>query len=64
MTTYCGHCGETIEARDHTACLERLRMEPPRYCTRCRRRMVVQVVPAGWTAKCVEHGVVTAGRHG
>ena len=56
--TYCGHCGEALEARDHGACVERMHMEPPRYCEHCRRRMVVQVVPLGWTARCVEHGDV------
>ncbi|WP_455769329.1 biotin synthase auxiliary protein BsaP [Paenarthrobacter ureafaciens] len=33
-------------------------MEPPRYCTVCRRRMKVQVTPLGWTAECSRHGVV------
>lgn len=60
--TYCGQCGETADARDHAQCEERLRMEPPRYCTQCRRRMVVQVVPRGWTAKCVEHGELSSPR--
>jgi hypothetical protein len=32
-------------------------LEPPRYCGFCRRRLVVQVTPRGWTARCVEHGV-------
>ena len=58
METVCGLCGEDLVARDHTRCVDLLRMEPPRFCAQCRRRMVVQVVPAGWSAKCVEHGVV------
>ena len=29
------------------------------YCSRCRRRMVVQVLPTGWTARCSEHGTRT-----
>jgi len=33
-------------------------LEPPRFCPACRRRMVVQVTPAGWSASCVEHGSV------
>lgn len=53
---YCGHCGEPAGEGLHLACAERLRMEPPRYCTACRRRMVVQVTPVSWTATCVEHG--------
>lgn len=36
----------------------RLGLEPPRYCGRCGRRMVVQVVPTGWTARCSRHGSV------
>lgn len=48
---FCGWCGEP---GTHPECADEL--EPPRYCTRCRRRMVVQVHPTGWTARCVEHG--------
>ena len=59
METYCGHCGEAGEARDHIGCATRLVLEPPRFCTSCRRRMKVQVTPRGWTASCVEHGVLT-----
>lgn len=36
----------------------RLGLEPPRYCGQCGRRMVVQVVPTGWTARCSRHGSV------
>jgi hypothetical protein len=61
MNTFCGHCGESLDARDHNACEQRLHMEPPRFCTQCRRRMVVQVVPRGWSARCVEHGELTSG---
>jgi hypothetical protein len=57
METYCELCGET--GQGHEACQAALRMEPPRYCARCRRRMVVQVTPRGWTARCSEHGVLT-----
>ena len=58
--TYCGHCGESLATRSHDACNERLRMEPPRFCVHCRRRMVVQVTPTSWTARCVEHGELTS----
>jgi hypothetical protein len=34
-----------------------LGLEPPRFCVECGRRMVVQVVPDGWTAECSRHGV-------
>ena len=57
METYCEHCGE---AGSHPACREALRLEPPRFCARCRRRMVVQVTPRGWTARCAEHGTLTS----
>lgn len=50
---YCGHCGERGVQHDEP-------LEPPRFCTRCRRRMVVQVHPTGWTAKCAVHGVLTS----
>ena len=56
---YCGHCGQPLTAEDHATCRTRLAMEPPRFCTRCRRRMKVQVTPRGWSATCVEHGTVT-----
>jgi hypothetical protein len=54
--TWCDQCGDG-PALDHGACADRRGMEPPRYCGKCRRRMVVQVLPTGWTARCVEHGV-------
>jgi ribosomal protein S18 acetylase RimI-like enzyme len=34
-------------------------LEPPRRCSACGRRMVVQVMPAGWTATCSEHGAIS-----
>ncbi|HEX7717243.1 MAG TPA: hypothetical protein VF416_08130 [Marmoricola sp.] len=57
-TVFCGHCGEPLDAAGHDACRERLRMEPPRFCTQCHRRMQVQVTPTSWTARCVEHGEI------
>ena len=35
-------------------------LEPPRYCPQCRRRMVVQVLPRGWSARCSEHGLTSS----
>lgn len=35
-----------------------LGLEPPRFCAQCGRRMVVQVRPDGWWAKCSRHGQV------
>ena len=58
--TYCGHCGDPLAARDHADCARWLELEPPRYCPACRRRMVVQVTPTAWTARCVEHGTTSA----
>jgi hypothetical protein len=55
--TYCDRCGASENEGDHRACREARALEPPRYCPQCRRRMKVQIVPTGWTAACVEHGV-------
>jgi hypothetical protein len=57
VATYCDRCGEALDARDHSGCAAARRLEPPRFCRICRRRMKVQVLPAGWHAECVEHGV-------
>jgi GNAT superfamily N-acetyltransferase len=54
---FCGQCGEP---GTHEACRRKLALEPPRYCSGCRRRMVVQVHPTGWTARCVEHGTLSS----
>ena len=53
---YCGHCGLPVDEADHVTCAEKLRFEPPRFCVHCDRRMIVQVTPTSWTARCVEHG--------
>jgi hypothetical protein len=64
---WCGQCGEALVggipdsgggAVDHRRCLQRAALEPPRWCVHCRRRMVVQVTPAAWTATCSRHGTV------
>jgi hypothetical protein len=55
--TFCDRCGRRLGDGDHAGCLAARRLEPPRYCPDCGRRMKVQVVPAGWTATCVEHGI-------
>ncbi|HEY3262481.1 MAG TPA: hypothetical protein VGJ95_19810 [Pseudonocardiaceae bacterium] len=46
----------------HPACEARRELEPPRFCASCGRRMVVQVTPAGWSARCSRHGEIRAGR--
>jgi hypothetical protein len=61
---YCDRCGEPagadVDADGHEGCRAARRMEPPRYCSRCRRRLVVQVTPAGWTARCTRHGPLSS----
>ncbi len=56
---FCPRCGIPVEHGDHSVCRAALALEPPRYCPTCRRRMVVQVTPSDWTARCVEHGETT-----
>jgi hypothetical protein len=58
---YCARCGGDRASGDHLACDAALVLEPPRYCSVCRRRMVVQIVPTGWTAHCSEHGDLHGG---
>ncbi|WP_407445923.1 hypothetical protein [Rhodococcus sp. (in: high G+C Gram-positive bacteria)] len=41
----------------------RLGLEPPRYCAQCGRRMIVQVVPDGWWARCSRHGAIDSSAH-
>lgn len=53
---YCDRCGEPLDADAHAECSHQRRLEPPRYCRHCRRRLVVQVTPHGWTARCARHG--------
>ncbi len=55
---YCDRCGGELDGADHASCAEARRLEPARWCPQCRRRMVVQITPDAWTARCVEHGVV------
>ena len=59
LVPWCGQCGEALTAEGHAACRRRAELDPPRYCGACRRRMVVQVTPTGWTARCSEHGTAT-----
>jgi hypothetical protein len=61
---YCSYCGKPADAEGgHAACEKRLSViDPPRYCAECARRMVVQVTPAGWTARCSRHGEITSAR--
>ncbi|MQA07047.1 MAG: hypothetical protein GEU98_00615 [Pseudonocardiaceae bacterium] len=54
---YCAWCGHPESEGEHATCRRRLAsIDPPRYCPECARRMVVQVTPSGWTARCSRHG--------
>lgn len=53
---WCDHCGGALADGEHEACAAARVLDPPRFCPDCRRRMKVQVLPAGWRATCVEHG--------
>ncbi len=59
LLPWCGQCGEALTPEGHAACRRRAELDPPRWCGYCRRRMVVQVTPTGWTARCVEHGTTS-----
>jgi hypothetical protein len=54
--TWCDRCGRALAEGGHETCAAARALEPPRFCPHCRRRMKVQVLPAGWRATCVEHG--------
>jgi hypothetical protein len=60
VDSYCGRCGLPDDEVAHADCVRFLVLEPPRYCTACRRRMKVQVSPMGWSATCVEHGTFSS----
>jgi hypothetical protein len=61
---YCGFCGQELKEHDVARCVgaRRASIEPPRYCAHCARRMVVQVTPTGWSARCSRHGEVASGQ--
>jgi hypothetical protein len=50
------YTGDPVDSAIPTAA--QLGLEPPRFCAECGRRMVVQVRPDGWWAKCSRHGLV------
>ena len=58
--SFCDRCGGPVTANSHPECRAARALEPPRYCPVCRRRMKVQVLPAGWRAVCVEHGELSS----
>lgn len=59
LVPWCDQCGRELAGEGHQTCARAATLDPPRYCAHCRRRMVVQVTPGGWTARCVEHGIRT-----
>jgi uncharacterized Zn finger protein (UPF0148 family) len=58
--SYCDRCGQPLDGGEHGTCERARELEPPRYCPQCQRRMVVQVVPAGWKARCIVHGELSS----
>ncbi|MDV6012702.1 hypothetical protein F8178_09470 [Haloechinothrix sp. LS1_15] len=55
--SYCVHCGKVAGECDRSACRNaRTALEPPRFCAQCARRMIVQITPNGWAARCSRHG--------
>ncbi|HUZ35216.1 MAG TPA: hypothetical protein VMV17_02705 [Streptosporangiaceae bacterium] len=60
---FCDHCGQPAApgagapGTGHDGCREARAFEPPRYCPRCGRRMVVKVTPTGWSSHCSQHGL-------
>jgi ribosomal protein S18 acetylase RimI-like enzyme len=60
LVPWCGQCGEALSPEGHARCRSVAELEPSRHCAHCRRRMVVQVMPTGWTARCVEHGTTAS----
>jgi len=56
-TRWCELCGQSRDLDRHARCSLQADLEPPRWCGSCRRRMVVQITPNGWTARCSEHGM-------
>lgn len=58
---FCVHCGKSLAEAVHAGCHNpRTALEPPRFCAHCARRMVVQITPRGWTARCSRHGELTS----
>lgn len=54
------HQPDAHQTDAHQGCAHHLEMEPPRYCSECRRRLKVQVSPLGWRAECSRHGITVA----
>ncbi|MEU3472442.1 hypothetical protein CH272_03715 [Rhodococcus sp. 05-340-1] len=68
-THYDPYTGRPVDAgaeagADSLSVAVRLGLEPPRFCAECGRRMVVQIVPDGWTSLCSRHGLVDSAATG
>ncbi|BBZ04624.1 hypothetical protein MCHIJ_40610 [Mycolicibacterium chitae] len=57
FNVYTGVAADNVAAKVIPTAAQ-LGLEPPRFCAACGRRMIVQVRPDGWWAKCSRHGVV------
>ncbi|MDI9896771.1 MULTISPECIES: biotin synthase auxiliary protein BsaP [Nocardiaceae] len=55
---------EAVAGSDSLPVAVRLGLEPPRFCARCGRRMVVQIVPDGWSSVCSRHGLIDSAATG
>ena len=53
---YCDGCGKP--STECPGC--RWEYDPPHFCASCGVRMVVNVSPDGWRARCKEHGERTS----
>ena len=62
MSGFCAGCGRPVEIGDHAECERRQQAtDPPRFCVECGRKLVVQVLPVGWRARCVRCGELPLG---
>ena len=55
---FCSGCGRPSPECDGRC---RRRLDPPRFCDACGRRLAVQVRPASYSARCRDHGEVARG---
>ena len=49
---HCTGCGRLLD--ECSGCSREL--DPPRHCPTCGRRLTVTVTPAGYRARCRDHG--------
>jgi hypothetical protein len=55
--TFCDACGRSLDGEGHDRCRERRAgTDPPRFCANCGRKLVVQVLPLSYAARCVRCG--------